>query len=128
MVHQRFATSLSRLPVRNDALGDFWIPVRLFVDQPKQPALMRGVDFLKEHRCVIVNGKDLIQHPMQSEMWVASVCVESWLALRGTVRSTLGGLEHENTDKLLPQGMIVWHFLIGNMHLPNNVNVREKDH
>ena len=28
------ATSLSRLPVRNDALGDFWIPVHLFVDQP----------------------------------------------------------------------------------------------
>ena len=74
---------------------------------------MWGVDLLKEQRCVIVNGKDLIQHPMQPEMWVASVCVESWFALRGTVRSILGGLHHENIDKLFPQGMIVWHFLIG---------------
>ena len=29
------ATSLSRLPVRNDALGDFRISVHLFSDQPK---------------------------------------------------------------------------------------------
>ena len=28
------ATYLSRLPVPNDALGDFWIPVHLFVNQP----------------------------------------------------------------------------------------------
>ena len=62
MAHQKLATSLSRLQVRNDALGDFWKPLRLFVDQPKQPPLMRGVDFLKEQQCVIVNGKDLVQH------------------------------------------------------------------
>ena len=59
--------SLSRLPVRNDALGDFWIPEHLFVDQPKSTPLMLGMDFLKEQRCVIDYGKDLIQFPMQSD-------------------------------------------------------------
>ena len=54
------ATSLSRLPVRNDALGDFWIPVHLFVDQPKPTPLMLGMDCLKEQRCVIDDGRDLI--------------------------------------------------------------------
>ena len=54
---------VSRLPVRNDALGDFWIPVHLFVDQPKPTPLMLGMDFLKEQRCVIDYGKDLIQIP-----------------------------------------------------------------
>ena len=54
------ATSLSRLRVRNDALGDFWIPVHLFVDQPKPTPLMLGMDFLKEQRCLIDYGKDLI--------------------------------------------------------------------
>ena len=44
------AAALSRLPVRNDALGDFWIPVHLFVDQPKPTPLMLGMDFLKEQR------------------------------------------------------------------------------
>ena len=29
------ATSLSRLPVRNEAFGDLWVPVHLFSDQPK---------------------------------------------------------------------------------------------
>ena len=75
------ATSLSRLPVRNDALGDFWIPVHLFVDQPKPTPLMLGVDFLKELRCVIDHGKDLIHFPMQSDCWwplfVSSRCLYS---------------------------------------------------
>ena len=39
------ATSLSRLPFRNDALGDFWIPVHLFVDQPKPTSLNAGYGF-----------------------------------------------------------------------------------
>ena len=39
------ATSLSRLPVRNDALGDFWIPVHLFVDRPTPTPLMLGYGF-----------------------------------------------------------------------------------
>ena len=47
MVFHQKATSLSRLPVRNDALGDFWIPVT---------PLMLGMDFLKEQRCVIDYG------------------------------------------------------------------------
>ena len=63
------ATFLSRLPVRNDALGDFWIPVYLFVDQPKPTPLMLGMDFPKEQHCVIDYGKDLIQFPMQSDRW-----------------------------------------------------------
>ena len=63
------ATSLSRLPVRNNALGDFWIHVHLFVDQPKSTPLMLGMDLLKEQRCVIEYGKDLIKFPMQSECW-----------------------------------------------------------
>ena len=63
------ATSLSRLPVRNDALGDFWILVHVFVEQSKPTPLMLGMDFLKEHRCVVNCGADLIQFPMQSDCW-----------------------------------------------------------
>ena len=63
------ATSLSRLPDRNDALGDFWIPVHLFVGQPKPTPFMLGMDFLSEQRCVIECGTDLIQFPMQSDRW-----------------------------------------------------------
>ena len=45
------ATSLSRLPVRNGALGDFWTPVHLFVDQPKPTPLMLGMFFSRNsHR------------------------------------------------------------------------------
>ena len=63
------ATSRSKLPVRNDALGDFWIPVHLFSDQPKPTPLMLGMDFLKEHRCVVNCGEDLIQFSTQSDCW-----------------------------------------------------------
>ena len=66
--HQK-ATSLSRLPVRNCALGDFWILVHLLVDQQTPTPLMLGMDFLKEQRCVIDYGKDLIRFPMQSDSW-----------------------------------------------------------
>ena len=38
-------------------------------DQPKPTPLMLGMDFLKEQRCVIDYGKDLIQFPMQSDCW-----------------------------------------------------------
>ena len=51
------AASLSRLPVRSDALGDFWILVHLFVDQPKPTPLKLGIDFLKEQCYVIDYGK-----------------------------------------------------------------------
>ena len=60
------ATSLSRRPIRNDALGGFWIPVHLFSDQPKPTSWMLGINFLKEHRWVVNYGADLIQFPMQS--------------------------------------------------------------
>ena len=83
------ATSLSRLPVRNDALGDFWVPVHLFTDQPEPTPMMLGIDFLKEHRCVVNYGEYLIQCPMQSECWW-SFCVESRFVLRATLRSALG--------------------------------------
>ena len=42
------ATSWSRLPVRNEALGDFGVPVHLFSDQPKPTPLMLGMDFSKK--------------------------------------------------------------------------------
>ena len=63
------ATSLSKLPVLNDALGGFWIPVHLFSGQQKPTPLMLGMDFLKEHRCLINCGEELIQFPMQSDCW-----------------------------------------------------------
>ena len=43
--------------------------MHLFVDQPKPTPLMLGMDFLKEQRCVMDYGKDLIQFPMQSDCW-----------------------------------------------------------
>ena len=43
--------------------------MHLFLDQPKPTPLMLGVDFLKEQRCVIDYGKDLIQFQMQSDCW-----------------------------------------------------------
>ena len=63
------ATSLSRLPVRSDALGDFGVPVHMFTDQPEPTPLMLVIDFLKEHRCVVNTGEELIQFPLQSECW-----------------------------------------------------------
>ena len=54
------ATSLSRLPVRHDALGDFWILAHLSSGQPKPTPLMLGMDFLKE-QCCVINYGDLIQ-------------------------------------------------------------------
>ena len=59
----------SRLPVRNEALGDLGVLVHLFSDQPKPTPLMLGMDFLKEHRCVVNYGEDLVQFPLQSECW-----------------------------------------------------------
>ena len=105
------ATSLSRLPVRNDALGDFWIPVHLFVDQRKPIPLMLGMDFLKDQRCVNDYGKDLIQFTMQSDCWWPL-----FVSNRGLYSMPLCGqhsdLHHENNDKLPPQGTIVWRFLM----------------
>ena len=88
------ATSLSRLPVQNDALGDFWISVHLF-------------DFLKEQRCVIDYGKDLIQFPMQSDCWWPLFASSRGLYSM-PLCGQLGSLHHENTDKLPAQGTIVW--------------------
>ena len=78
-----------RLPVRSEALGEFAVLVHLFSDQPKPAPLMLGMDFLKEHRCVVHFGEDLIPFPMQSECWwplfVSSrglysmpLCVQPW--------------------------------------------------
>ena len=41
----------------------------LFSDQPKPTPLMLGMDFLKEHRCVVNYGEDFIQFPMQPDCW-----------------------------------------------------------
>ena len=69
MVLPSKTTSLSRLPVQNDALGAFWVPVHLCSDQPMPIPLMLGMDFLKEHLCVINYGQYLrqLQFPMQPE-------------------------------------------------------------
>ena len=63
------AISLSRLSVRNEPLGDFRVPLHMFSDQPKPTPLMLGMDFLKEHRCVVNYGEDLKEFPMQSGCW-----------------------------------------------------------
>ena len=68
------------------SLGDFWVPVHW----PKPTPLMLGIDFLKEHRCVVNYGEDWIQFPMQSECWWLFVCVESRIVLHATLRSALG--------------------------------------
>ena len=83
------ATSLSRLRVRNEASGDFWVPVHLFADQPEPTPLMLDMDFLKKHLCVVNYGEDLIQS-MQSECWWPLFCVESRFVLHATLRSALG--------------------------------------
>ena len=101
------ATSLSRLPVRNDALGDFCIPVHLFVDQPKPTPLMLGTDFLKAQRCVIDYGKDLLQFPMQSDCWWPL-----FVSSRGLYSMPLCGQPWEPSPREHPTGTIVWRFLI----------------
>ena len=63
------ATSLSRLPVRNEALGDSLFLVHLFSDRPKPTQLMLVMGFLMEHRCAVDYGEDLIQFLMQSRCW-----------------------------------------------------------
>ena len=118
------ATSLSRLPVRNDALGDFWIPVHFFVDQPKPTPLMLGMDFLKEQCCVI--GKDLIQFPMQSDCWWPL-----FVSSRGLFSMPLCGQQWEPSSQarrqIVPTGNDGLAFPNGNVHLPDNVNVSEND-
>ena len=120
------ATSLSRLPVRNDAVGDFWITVHVFVDQLKPTPLMLGMDFLKEQRCVIDYGKDLIQFPMQSDCWwplFVSSC--------GLYSRPMCGQHWEHSSRehcqIVPTGNDCLAFPDGNVHLPDNVNVSEKD-
>ena len=63
------AISLSRLSFRNEALGDFRVPLHMFSDQPKPTPLMLGMDFLKEHRCVVNSGEDVKEFPKQSGCW-----------------------------------------------------------
>ena len=90
------ATSLSRLPVRNDALGDFWIPVHLFVDQPKPTPLMAKTLF--NSQCSLnVDGLCLCR---------VVACTPCHCAV------SIGSLHHETNDKLHPQGTIVWRFLM----------------
>ena len=105
------AASLSRLPVRNEALGDFGVTVHLFSDQPKPTTLMRGMDFRKEHLCVVNYGEDSVQFLLQFECW--------WPLLvwsRGLYSMPLCGLPREPSSQtqkqLSPQGMCVWFFLM----------------
>ena len=93
------ATSLSRLPVRNDALGDFWTPVHLFVDQPKPTPLMLGMDFSQGTALRHQLWQTLIQFPMQSDCWWPL-----FVSSRGLYSShsavSIGSLHHENNHKL----------------------------
>ena len=120
------ATALSRLPVRKDALGDSWIPVHLFVDQPKPTPLMLGMDFLEEQRCVTDCGKDLIQFPMQSDCWWPL-----FVSSRGLHSMPLCGQHWEPSSQAQRQiastGNDCLAFPDGNVHLPDNVNVSEND-
>ena len=103
-------TSLSRLPVRNDALGDFWIHVHLFSDQPKPTPLMLGMEFLKEHRCIVNYGEDLIQFPMQSDCWwTLSVC-RVVVCTPCNFAVSIGSFRRKHNDKLPPQRTTVWSF------------------
>ena len=68
----------------------FRSPVHLFVDQPKLAPLLLGMDFLKEQRCVIDYGKELIQFPMQSDCWWPLFVSSRGLYSNAIVRSTLG--------------------------------------
>ena len=120
------ATSLSRLPVRNDALGDFSIPVHLFVDQPKPTPLMLGMDFLKEQRCVIDHGKDLMQFQTQSDCWWPL-----FVSSRGLYSMPLCGQHWEPSSReqgqIAPTGNDCLAFPDGDVHLPDNVSVSEND-
>ena len=57
---------------------------------------------------------------------MALVCVKSWLVLHATVRSTLGTFT-TRTLTIAPTGNDRLAFPDGNVHLPDNVNVSEKD-
>ena len=63
------ATPLSRLLVRNEALGDSLALVHLFSDRPKPTQLMLVMGFLKEQNCAVDYGEYLIQFLMQSRCW-----------------------------------------------------------
>ena len=86
---------------------------------------MLGMDFLKEQRCVIDNGKDLIQFPMQSDFWCLCLCrVVACTPCLCAV--SIGSLHHENNDKFLPLGTIVWRFLMVTC-IYQTLNVSEND-
>ena len=111
MLHfwRNLKVSLSTLPVRNGALGDFWIPVHLFVDQPKPTPLMLGMDCLKEQRSEMdALGKDLIGFPVQSDCSWTQPMARTPLPL---LRSALGAFLKRTMRKLLPQSSIVCRFL-----------------
>ena len=83
------ATSLSRLLVRNDALGDFWIPVHLFV---RGSAETDSVDA----GCGFYQGTALCHRLWQR---LDSFPNAVWLLLAFSIGSL-----HENKDKLLHTG------------------------
>ena len=57
---------------------------------------------------------------------MASVCVDLWLVLHATVRSTLGAFITRTLTNC-SRGNDCPAFLDGNVHLPDNVNVSEND-
>ena len=87
---------------------------------------MLGMDFLKEQRCVIDYGKDLIQFSMQSDCWWPL-----FVSSRGLYSMPLCGQQWEPSS--LAQCQITstrndcLAFPDGNVHLPDHVNASEND-
>ena len=122
VLRQKLHPCPDSLPVRNDALADFWILVHLFSDQQKPTPLLLGMDFLKEHRCVVNYGVDLIQFPMQSDCWwplfASSHGLYSMpLCVGASTTSTMTNCPTKNDCLEFPDGDVL---------PPDNVNVESE--
>ena len=87
---------------------------------------MLGMDFLKEQRCVIDYGKDLIQFPMQPDCWWPQ-----FVSSRGLNSMPLCGQHWERSSQpqsqTAPTGNECLEFLDGDVHPPDDVNASEND-
>ena len=87
---------------------------------------MLGMDFLKEQRCVIDYGKDLIQFPMQPDCWWPQ-----FVSSRGLNSMPLCGQHWERSSQpqsqTAPTGNECLEFPDGDVHPPDDVNASEND-
>ena len=87
---------------------------------------MLGMDFIKEHCCVVNYGEDLVQLPIAVRVLVATVRVESRFVLHATLRSAFWGpSSHRHNDKLHLTGNVCLEFLDGDVQSPDDVNASE---